>query len=104
MDWHGDTTDMVGGNVLLGTRLIQTENIATPEAREELVDAILKTETGQFLLVASKGVQDGDPNGETSVTPAWRKAVLHYGYSRVPEGQDGEIWKENARDLSDSLT
>ena len=32
---------------------------------------------GQYHLVASKGVQEGDPNGETSVTPAWRQTVAH---------------------------
>ena len=32
---------------------------------------------GQYHLVASKGVQEGDPDGETSVTPAWRNTVAH---------------------------
>ena len=44
---------------------------------------------GQYHLVASKGVQEGDPNGETSVTPAWRKTVAHlvsgYNVSGVPD-------------------
>ena len=41
MDWHGPTTDPVGGNSVLTSRLIQTENIDTAETRKETVDAIL---------------------------------------------------------------
>ena len=56
---------------------MQKENFATKEARAELAEAIIEAGMGQYHLVTSKGVQEGDPNGETSVTPAWRNTVAH---------------------------
>jgi len=59
--------------------LIQSENLATPEARKDLADAIVASEYGSFNFVGGKGVMDHDPDStETSVTPAWRKTVVHY--------------------------
>ena len=76
MEWHGNTTDVVGQSVFGVTRLIQLENINTPEARVKLVDAMSKIFAGPFALVGGKGVMDKDPDSkETSVTPAWRKTI-----------------------------
>ena len=91
MAWHGNTTDSVGSNYIMSSRLIQSENIATAEARKELTDAIVASFGGYFHIVAGKGVQERDPDGkETSVTPAWRKAVTHYVTIQDIEGQDKE--------------
>ena len=47
LKWHGvDTTDPVGGNGLLVSRLLQTENFATKEARTELAEAIIAAGMG----------------------------------------------------------
>ena len=80
LDWHGaNTTDPVGYMAFLVSRLIQQENIATDEARNQLNKAMLAQGGAQWLIVAGKGVQDADPNNElTAVTPAWRKTVAHY--------------------------
>ena len=78
MDWHGPTTDAVGGNNFLSSRLIQQENLATEEAKATLTQALLATGGGLFNHVGGKGVIEGDPNRETSVTPAWRQAVSHF--------------------------
>ena len=71
---------------------MQKENFATKEARAELAEAVIAADLGQYHLVASKGVQEGDPNGETSVTPAWRKTVAHLcsgqGASTTPKALD----------------
>ena len=72
MDWHGPTTDAVGGSNFLSSRLIQQENLATEEAKATLTQALLATGGGLFNHVGGKGVIEGDPNRETSVTPAWR--------------------------------
>ena len=78
LSWHGPGTDSVGGTAFLSSRLIQLENFATEESKDALTDAILASGGGLFNHVAGKGVIEGDPNGETSVTPAWRQAVTHY--------------------------
>ena len=62
----------------MSSRLIQLENFATEESKDALTDAILASGGGLFNHIAGKGVIEGDPNGETSVTPAWRQAVTHY--------------------------
>ena len=57
LKWHGvDTTDPVGWNGFLVSRLLQTENFATKEARTKLAEAIIAAGGGQYHLVASKGV------------------------------------------------
>ena len=78
MDWHGPTTDAVGGNNFLSSRLIQQENLATEEAKNALTQALLAAGGGLFNHIGGKGVIEGDPNRETSVTPAWRQAVSHF--------------------------
>jgi len=77
MDWHGPATDKVGGNAFLVSRLIQTENIDTEEARRKTAEAIAATKLGLFNFSAGKGVMDANAD-ETSVLPAWRKTVGHY--------------------------
>ena len=77
-DWHYQSADPVGFSIQLASRLILKENLATSEAKEALLDALAETKKGMFLLVAGKGVQEGDPDGLTSVNPAWRKTVFHY--------------------------
>ena len=76
---HGNSTDSVGSSAMLVSRLIQEENIATPEARAQLVDAFVEVGFGSpFNFVGGKGVMDKDPDStETSVTPAWRKTIGH---------------------------
>jgi len=46
MDWHGGGTDAVGGYAFLSSRIIQSENLATPEARSALTDAIVAAGDG----------------------------------------------------------
>ena len=72
MDWHGPGTDAVGSSAFLSSRLIQVENLATEDAKSALLEAILATGGGLFNHIGGKGVIEGDPNGETSVSPAWR--------------------------------
>ena len=92
LKWHGvDTTDPVGGNAFLASRLLQTENFTTKKSRTELAEAIIKAGGGLYHLVASKGVQEGDPNGETSVTPAWRKTVTHFVASTPVSGDPNTL-------------
>lgn len=64
MEWHGNTTDPVGGSGFLVSRLIQEENINTPEAREQLVEALTAEGVfgGPFNFVGGKGVMDKDPD------------------------------------------
>ena len=84
LEWRGaDSTDAVGTvNYALASRLIQSENLATPEAREALTDAIAQAmrlgTPGLFNFSAGKGTQVADPEGLTSITPAWRKTVAHF--------------------------
>ena len=98
LKWHGvNETDSVGANALLASRLLQSENFATAEARTELAKAIYAANFGQYHLVAGKGVQEGDPNGETSVTPAWRKTVAHLESVGIPSANpDKYEWYLNA--------
>merc|ERR1712060_474796 len=47
---------------------------------------------GSLYLVAGKGVRDADPDGtKTSVTPAWRSAILHIVGGSAPS----EVSKAN---------
>ena len=80
LKWHGeDKTDSAGLNVFMSSRLLKSENFETVSARSELAKGILESKgAGIYNLVSSKGVQEGDPNAETSVTPAWRKSVVHF--------------------------
>ena len=95
MAWHTNHTDAVGGSGYLVSRLIQTENIATPEARDKLTEALVAAREGLFHFVAGKGVQEADPDGtKTSVTPAWRKTVLHFDTNVQLFDQDPKHWKE----------
>ena len=77
MGWHGDSTDTVGGSALIASRLIPAENFSTPESREALTEAFLATQGG-MLVTVGKGNMEADPS-QTSVTPAWRRAYIHYG-------------------------
>ena len=58
-------------------------------------------------MVGGKGVAEGDPYGETSVTPAWRKALTHFG-TTGPQidwaAFNSTQWKENAMQATDMLT
>ena len=98
LKWHGvNETDTVGASAFLSSRLLQSENFATAEARTELAKAIYAANFGQYHLVAGKGVQEGDPNGETSVTPAWRKTVAHLAtFSATAANPDKFEWYLNA--------
>jgi len=58
---------------------------------------MVATGFGNLLHTAGKGTMEADPNGETSVLPAWRKTVFHY-ISGIVKGdtQDPKVWKERA--------
>jgi len=107
---HGNKQDAVGANEFHLSRLIQAENIATPEARAQLVDAFVEIGAASPLnLIGGKGVMDKDPNStETSVTPAWRKTIAHLTWGvAVPESKDKmneKKWSEAALAASDSAT
>merc|ERR1712045_77281 len=76
-------------------RLIQSENLASPEARSALTDAISITQNGSFNFIGGKGVMEGDPDGDTSVTPAWRSTVAHWTGGGSPViGQSAEEWRD----------
>ena len=61
MEWHGvETTDEVGADSALASRLLQSENFATEEARSDLAEAILHTRGGLFNVVGGKGVMEAD--------------------------------------------
>ena len=82
------------------SRLLQKEHLDTPEARKALVDAIIPTKEGMFHLVAGKGVMENDPDHtETSVTPAWRKTVLHMDGTVNIDEQDAEQWKKAQQEV-----
>ena len=101
---HGSDTDPVGGSGFLVSRLIQAENIATPEARAELVDAFVAGGNATpFNFVGGKGVMDKDPDStETSVTPAWRKTIGHLTFgAAVPEEITEQSWHDAAVAASD---
>jgi hypothetical protein len=70
--------DELGINRYMVSRLIPEENYASAEAKEVLTQALLASQSGIFNHVAGKGVMEADPNGETSVGPAWRRALVHY--------------------------
>ena len=97
MDQHGEDTHGVGSVGFIASRLIQTENIDTADARDKTANAIAATLSGIFHREAGKGTWEADPNGETSVLPAWRKTVFHY-ISGIVKGdtQDPKVWKERA--------
>jgi FAD/FMN-containing dehydrogenase len=107
---HGNETDAVGANGFLVSRLIQAENIATPEARAQLIDAFVEVGAATPLnLIGGKGVMDKDPNStETSVTPAWRKTIGHLTWgAAVPERPDKineKKWSEAALAASELAT
>ena len=52
MDWHGASTDGVGGSGFLASRLIPVENFATEESRAAIVDAIVYSGQGMLTHVA----------------------------------------------------
>ena len=52
MDWHGASTDGVGGSGFLASRLIPVENFATDESRSAIVDAIMYSGQGMLTHVA----------------------------------------------------
>lgn len=63
MGWHGNSTDATGTPLYIVSRLIQSENLATPEARKSLTDATVVTKNGSFNFIGGKGVMDADPDG-----------------------------------------
>ena len=63
MGWHGNSTDATGSPVFIVSRLIQSENLATPEARSNLTAATRVTKNGSFNFIGGKGVMDADPDG-----------------------------------------
>jgi hypothetical protein len=51
--------------------------------------------------VAGKGVIEADPYGETSVTPAWRKAVVLYlGYNYIEPDTSKEAIRKSMEESS----
>ena len=99
LEWHGDRLDAVGSNYFMTSRLIPSEYYASGKARKELKEAILAGGSGQWIMVAGKGVREADPYGETSVTPAWRRTATHYG-TTAPQidwtAFNSTQWKDNA--------
>ena len=97
MAWHGPDTDVAGVNHFGASRLIQTENLSTADARYKTAEAIKATGGGSFFITAGKGTMDADPNGETSVLPAWRKTVIHYAldtrFNDETDKEDPSVWK-----------
>ncbi|KAL1918548.1 uncharacterized protein VTP21DRAFT_3208 [Calcarisporiella thermophila] len=76
-------TDPVGGNAASGSRLIPRSNFETDDSLDQLSDTLIKVLTAPLTdkliighLVAGGAVARNN-NNETSVNPAWRKALLH---------------------------
>ncbi|KAG0247767.1 hypothetical protein BG011_000956 [Mortierella polycephala] len=75
-----------GMNALIGSRLIPSRNFETPNGVSQLTDTLLETQErlrfvnpqGIFVtnLIAGGAVANGT-SVETSVVPAWRKALMH---------------------------
>ena len=99
--WHGPGTDPVGDNAFTFSRLIQTENINSEEARRKTAEAVAATKLGLLHLVAGKGVREADAS-KTSVNPAWRKTVVHH-HAYIPfedDSPNSEYWSELAKEAS----
>eukprot|EP00048_Salpingoeca_helianthica_P020198 m.5391 g.5391 ORF g.5391 m.5391 type:complete len:588 (-) comp4518_c0_seq1:51-1814(-) len=82
--WHDmiDSGDSTGTWVTLGSRLVPLEACTDPSRRTAAASALttLVNESGILLghLVAGAAVAAADPSStQTSVTPAWRDAVMH---------------------------
>ena len=57
--------------------------------------------SGVFCHVAGKGVMEADPHGETSVTPAWRKAAVFYlGYNYIEPDMSKEAIRKSMEESS----
>ncbi|KAJ2986193.1 hypothetical protein NUW58_g5144 [Xylaria curta] len=64
-----------GYNQYVGSRLLDEKALMTYSAD---LGKILKNSSGSAYLVAGKGVRDAKPRGGSiSVTPSWRKAIVH---------------------------
>jgi hypothetical protein len=73
---HYDT-DLAGSDYYVGSHLLDAESLT---ANTTAVGEAFKTFQGSAYLVAGKGVQNAKPRGgSTSVTPSWRKALVHAG-------------------------
>ncbi|KAF9990526.1 hypothetical protein BGZ75_001399 [Mortierella antarctica] len=81
------TEGNAGHNALLGSRLIPRRNFESTKGVEDLTTALVNIQkdlkeygnpVGTFIthLVAGGAVRNGT-NAETSVLPAWRKALMH---------------------------
>lgn len=68
----------VGASLALTSRLVSKDNFSTPEKREELVSALITTNSitpGLILMMSTPASFPGD--GMTSVTEAWRSSIYH---------------------------
>lgn len=80
----------IGLNIAFASRLIREENFQTPVARQHLLNALLTAykQMPAVLLHAVSPYTFPPSNGETSVTDAWRRSILH--------ATVGTIWNYNA--------
>jgi hypothetical protein len=85
-DWYKDANGPLdaGSDVILGSRLLDQKAL-TGDGNASLVKETLKIVTAgrnplMVYLVAGKGVRDARPrDGGNSVSPAWRRALVHAG-------------------------
>lgn len=69
---------LTGFDQYVGSRLLDEKALTTSNGTE--LSQAFKLVGGSAYLVAGKGVQNAKPRGgSTSVTPTWRKAVVHAG-------------------------
>ena len=67
-----------GYDQYVGSRLLDEKALTIPDSAD--VGQAFKLSEGSAYLVAGKGVHNANPRGgSTSVTPTWRKAVVHAG-------------------------
>eukprot|EP01062_Namystynia_karyoxenos_P002018 TRINITY_DN1069_c0_g1_i1.p1 TRINITY_DN1069_c0_g1~~TRINITY_DN1069_c0_g1_i1.p1 ORF type:complete len:562 (+),score=155.17 TRINITY_DN1069_c0_g1_i1:79-1686(+) len=92
--WHGPTTDQTGGNVVLASRLMPDESFIDSKRRAELASLVHSTTvqklTGWTIMRVGGNLHHTDPKGETSVTPAWRKAQWHMVAGGTYKGAEDE--------------
>lgn len=69
-----------------------------------MIDALVATNAGMFNYVGGPGLFEADPNGETSVTPAWRSTVAEYCYIGGSVTSVGkEVFEQIMKDSNDIM-
>jgi FAD/FMN-containing dehydrogenase len=83
--WHNivDPSDATGQFMALGSRLLPASVCTDPTARTAAISAltVISETVGVFGMMVAGGAVAAADASQTSVTPAWRSAVLHASLS-----------------------